>query len=394
MARALYLNGSARGHINPTLPLVEALVQRGEHVTYLSGSGMKTAIEAAGGLFLDCGPELDEFHRGYRPSGDHPFFSLMEYLLAQNDVMAKVALARTVGMEFDYVIHDAMLGGGHTVAMKLGLPAVCTCTSFASAVLPLPDRMLQPGFHPQLDVLYHRYCPSMLAGEMKELLAGSYFQREELNIVFTSRLLQPGGAGFDESFRFVGPAIRDRGDEDQALEAWMAGKPVLYIAMGTIHNNLAEFYRLCIEALSGSEWAVVLAVGGKTDVSALGVIPPNLKVMPHAPQLQVLKHAKAFISHCGLNSAGEAMLFGVPIVAVPIMNDQPAVANQLVKLGAAVQLDITKLSPEILRKAVEDVSTQPSFAEACRCIGDSFRQAGGADAAADSVAWYLREKTV
>lgn len=390
MPKALFLNGTAQGHINPTLPLASELTRQGEQVTYLSTELMKPAIEAAGCHFLDYGPGLAEFHQSYRPGGNHPFYSLMEYLLAQNEMLAGLALARTAGMTFDYVIHDAMLGGGHAVARTLKLPAVCTCTAFASLCLPVPDRMLQPGVHPQLDALYRRYCTSLQPEAIKTLLTEAFFQREELNIVFTSSLLQPGGDSFPDCFQFVGPAIGQRSDTDPALEEWMSGKQVLYISMGTINNNLVPFYQLCIEAFGNGNSAVVMAVGEKTDLSALGAIPANFRVLPRVPQLDVLKRAQAFISHCGLNSASEAMLFGVPVVALPIANDQPAVARQLQSLGAAIELDSNKITAQSLRCAVISVM-QPSYAAACRLIGDSLRQAGGAAAGAQSILRYINK---
>ena len=45
MAKVLFFNLPAYGHMNPTLPLVAELVQRGEHVIYYSSEAFRPAID-------------------------------------------------------------------------------------------------------------------------------------------------------------------------------------------------------------------------------------------------------------------------------------------------------------------------------------------------------------
>lgn len=82
MSKLLFINGNLHGHINPTLPVVKELVQRGEEVYYFSTKEFQTKLETAGAIFLDYGEEFDEFLMNFRPHGNHPFYTLMEYMLA------------------------------------------------------------------------------------------------------------------------------------------------------------------------------------------------------------------------------------------------------------------------------------------------------------------------
>ncbi|MFS7961730.1 putative UDP-glucuronosyl/UDP-glucosyltransferase, UDP-glycosyltransferase family [Helianthus anomalus] len=54
-------------------------------------------------------------------------------------------------------------------------------------------------------------------------------------------------------------------------------------------------------------------------------------VVPWCPQLQVLAHESigCFVTHCGLNSALEAIGLGVPMVAMPQWSDQTTNANRV-----------------------------------------------------------------
>ena len=51
----VFLNLSASGHINPTLPIVQDLVRRGEVVTYFAGEPFKDQIEKTGAQYVALG---------------------------------------------------------------------------------------------------------------------------------------------------------------------------------------------------------------------------------------------------------------------------------------------------------------------------------------------------
>lgn len=382
MVKVLFINGTARGHLNPTFPLVRELARRKEEVFYFSTREFRQQIEAAGATFMDYGPGVEQFLASFRPSGAHPFYTLVEFLLRQDEAMAQAILEQAGDMRFDYIVHDAMMGGGNIVAKALGLPAVCSCTSFAAEEPPVPPQMLARGSSAQLDGIYD------LAGRINQQygmqigIKDIFFKKEKLNLVFTSRLFQPGGEGFDASYRFVGPSIEDRGESMPALPG-RPGAPLVYISMGTINNGSAGFYQTCFEAFAEEDVAVAMSVGNKIDISSLGPVPSNFIVRSHMPQLEILKRAAAFISHGGLNSVSESLWFGVPVVAIPQANDQPAVARRLASLGAGLQLKPQDATPAVLRESLQSVITEPSYRAACAMIGDSFREAGGYKAAAD-----------
>ncbi|MCB2295604.1 hypothetical protein LGK95_19175 [Clostridium algoriphilum] len=50
---------------------------------------------------------------------------------------------------------------------------------------------------------------------------------------------------------------------------------------------------------------------------------------PYVPQVAVLEHTDLFINHCGMNSANEAMYYGIPVIGIPQRGDQPIVANRM-----------------------------------------------------------------
>lgn len=59
-----------------------------------------------------------------------------------------------------------------------------------------------------------------------------------------------------------------------------------------------------------------------------------------APQQKILRHESigGFVSHCGWSSVMEGMMFGVPIIAVPIHLDQPLNAKLVEDVGVGEEV--------------------------------------------------------
>jgi UDP:flavonoid glycosyltransferase YjiC (YdhE family) len=51
------------------------------------------------------------------------------------------------------------------------------------------------------------------------------------------------------------------------------------------------------------------------------------------PQLDILSQASVFITHAGMGGTGEAIYYGVPMIAIPQMEEQAITARQIEKLG-------------------------------------------------------------
>ena len=69
-------------------------------------------------------------------------------------------------------------------------------------------------------------------------------------------------------------------------------------------------------------------------------LPKNILLRASVPQLEVLKRADLFITHCGMNSTLETIKYGVPVVALPLNADQPLNAIRICdELSFGVRLD-------------------------------------------------------
>ena len=100
----------------------------------------------------------------------------------------------------------------------------------------------------------------------------------------------------------------------------------------------------------GENVDVIISVGKKFDIRKLKNIPENVLVYPSVPQLEVLKMADVFVTHGGMNSVSEALAYGVPMVVIPFVSDQPVNARCIEKLGVGKKLEYSDVKQNVLKE--------------------------------------------
>jgi MGT family glycosyltransferase len=197
--------------------------------------------------------------------------------------------------------------------------------------------------------------------------------------VLIPRVLQPNEERVGEQYVFAGPCIDERRTTGWA-PAGGDDRPLLYMSFGTSYTDQADVYQTCIRALGGT-FRLVLGTG-KVDPAELGALPDGVHAARTQPQLDVLAHAAAFITHAGMGSTVESLWFGVPTVAIPQAVDQFANAAQLEAIGAGVHLPAERVDAERVRAAVAAALDR---APRARELSAQVRSAGGVGIAADAV---------
>jgi MGT family glycosyltransferase len=163
------------------------------------------------------------------------------------------------------------------------------------------------------------------------------------------------------------------------------GRPLVYASLGTLQNGSEEVFRKIAEACASLPVQLVLSLGGGIDPERLGVLSGDPLVVKYAPQLEILKRAVVVITHAGINTALESLAEGVPLVCIPIGNDQPGVASRVAMRGAGVVLPWRRLSAERLRSAVRAVLEEEKYRNAARKVQASILATDGLDRAVDII---------
>ncbi|MFB6364166.1 macrolide family glycosyltransferase [Paenibacillus elgii] len=398
MARILFMNGGAEGHVNPTVSVVRELIQRGNEVVYFTTEYFRERLEKVGAEVRTY--DYHRFYEGFLKHDTHPL-GRVNGLLEGAEALVPYVLEESKAKPFDYIVHDSMFGGGRLMAHLLKLPAINSCSSFAMTaayfnhfIKHLND-LVPSGPSEEVQADFDRLAARLRRDYGYEIHSPyeAFLNPEPLTIVYTSQLFQPKREDFDDSYKFVGPSVSARLHGEPEMPE-LAGKSVIYISLGTEFNSNIDFYRSCFEAFGGSGNTIVMSVGRKTEIESLGAIPDNFIVRPYVPQLEVLQHARLFITHGGMNSTNEGLSHGLPLVLVPQGADQPRVAERVAELGAGVVLEKTEPTADLLRDTVNRVLETPSYREAAARVGESLRSAGGARQAADEIMKYVSQVNV
>ena len=228
----------------------------------------------------------------------------------------------------EVIVSDSICFWGKLFAGKLGVPYVCSTTTFAfnqhsaQRMKPTAGEMLRslvgtPRVGRCMALLRRHGYP------VKGLLDLIQNDNETDTIVYTSRAFQPMAETFSDRYAFVGPSLPERALAEQPPKA----RPLVYISLGTVMNRQADFYRSCIAALEKEPLDVVMSVGEGVDPASLSLAPANFRIERRVDQLAVLARADVFLTHCGMNSANEAIWFGVPTVLYPQQSEEAAVAD-------------------------------------------------------------------
>lgn len=388
-----FVNMPAHGHINPTLPLVAELVSRGHRVSYATGEEWREQLLAVG-----AEPISVPFHMPQIPSGGLKFDAetmrdrIGEFFRSVSEVFP-VLIEHYGSDRPDILCADAMAPVGTLVARKLDVPFTALHPTHASnehfslraSVMKRQESEPDAETNRAIYDAFQEMGNQVKEFAMSQGLDGDiniFEQVSEDNLVFIPREFQIQGETFDDRYTFLGPTIGERTDSGQ----WHApGESLLFISLGTVFNARADFYQRCLEAFADTDWHVAMSIGSNVDPAELGTIPANFDIRERFPQLDVLREASAFISHCGMNSTMEALYFGVPVIGVPQQPEQQANAERCVELGYGTCLNADDVTAEQLREAVTKTTADPDVRANLAAISERLQERSGAVVGADAL---------
>jgi MGT family glycosyltransferase len=170
------------------------------------------------------------------------------------------------------------------------------------------------------------------------------------------------------------------------------GRPLVYASLGTLQNRLLWIFRIIAEACSGLPIQLVISLGGSAEPDSIGKLPGDPIVVRSAPQLELIPKSTLVITHAGLNTALESLAHGIPMVAIPITNDQPGVAARIAWSGTGLVIPPRLLSVRRLRLACERVLHEPIFRQRAQELKKAIARSRGARRAAEIIEAVLRTK--
>lgn len=315
--KILMINVPYSGHVNPTIPLTKELVNRGNHVSYINAEEFREKIEMTGAVFF--------------PYADFPV-EISEKDKKRTCFQAAYDTAMALDEPFDMLIYEMFFYPGLEIARKKKIPCVRQFSQPAWSEATWKDTSM-------IFKLSAKLIDAQVMGKKRIAAMGLRFKsmsdaiihsKPDLNIVYVPEKFQRNRDSFDSSYEFLVP-VQERGKSDIAIPYDEMKHPIVYISLGSIISNRG-FCKECIRAFGGKGFSVILNTG-KVAPASLGKTPDNIYAYSFVPQIEVLEHSDVFLTHCGMNSVNEALCAGVPMVAMPFLNDQLENAKQIVDLG-------------------------------------------------------------
>ena len=388
----------AFGHINPTLSLTTELVNAGHRVTYFTTEDFRKVIEPTGAKFVPMKSwmaENDKHNESKEEKNDGqednvaavvPFLFLNEAGAFIEDVLSVLREDRP-----DAILHDFAGIAGTMAADILGIPNVMLYTSYpsngsysvAASFEGIPaDHPLRIAADQIADGYVEKYgCRKMT---VKEIFDG----QGDLNLVMMQKRLVPNYETFDDSFVFTGVQIGKR----STFGTWQApdnGKPLLYSSLGTAFNNWPEYYPILFDAVRDLDINVFAALGA-IDPESLTDVPANVELGKMVPQLDILSQASVFITHAGMGGTGESIYYGVPMIAIPQMDEQAITARQIERNGLGFALlDKEAITSETLREKIQILLNDSSYKETVNEFSADMKALGGAKASVNALISFL-----
>ena len=379
MARFLFVVPPLVGHTNPTVSVARELCAWGHEVAWVGHPGtVRPLLPEGATLFaLDDRLPADRWARASAEARAARGLAALKFLW--EEFFIPLARAMLPGVDDaidrfhpDVLVVDQQAVAGALAARRRGMRWATFATTSAGVTDPLAGLpLVQKWLADQLAALEREAGLAPVAAPDRS---------PHLLVAFTTEALVGPLDRFPPHYRFVGPSIHARPEPTPfPWEALRPGPRVL-ISLGTVNAAAGDrFYPTVVEALGQPGDPQVVLVAPETFA---GPVPENVIVRPFVPQLALLPHVQAVVCHGGHNTVCEALAQGLPLVVLPIKDDQPVVAEQVAGAGAGIRLKFGRVRPAELREAVLRVLGEPSFRDAATKVARSFASAGGAPRAA------------
>ena len=390
---------TATGHLNTMFPLGAELQRRGHDVTIFSATKAQTEVESLGFKFCEV----------YSPSPTSQLKGLanIRHTLQKFAWIAETRLEKAPQLikqyNIDALLVDLSVLEGGTIADYLNLPHITICCMLPFYEDPKIPPILTAWEYDRAWWAQFRNCTGYrifnLLGEPVFKVISQYRQKWNLpaykgtNDIFSKlaiitrhipefefpRQLPP-------HFHFTGPFHNSikRQPVEFPFEK-LNEKPLIYASMGTLQNHFEDIFRVIAEACVGLDAQLVISLGGGLEPKTFSNLPGQPLVVKYAPQLELLKKAALVITHAGLNTTLESLSYGVPMVAIPITDDQPGVAARIAWTGTGECLPLKGLNVSKLKESIQRVFTNDSYKQNALKLQKTIHSTSGVNSAADII---------
>jgi MGT family glycosyltransferase len=410
MSNYLLCASPIQGHVAPIIAIARDLVTRGHHVTVLTGSRFRDAVEATGAdhrvlggiadyddrVMQDHLPERDT----YRGIGKLQYDVQTIFIKTVPD-QCRAVEAAIADLAPDAILVDAAFAG--IIPLLLDDPATRPAV-LAAGVVPLSQSSTDVapyglGLAPNasalgrlrnrlLNVLIQKIVfrkTQQLANEKMTELGRPELPGFVLDLSrFFDRFLQLSATEFEyqrsdlsPNLRFVGTVLPPAPTAGPLPEWWSeldGDRPVVHVSQGTIDNkDFDRLVRPTLDALADRNVLVVVATGGRP-VEELGELPANARPAEFLPYDLLLPKTDVFVTNAGFGGVQYALSHGVPLVTAGDTEDKPEVSMRAEWTGVGVNLKTGTPTADAVRRAVDRVLGDHGYRNRAQVLATRIRE--------------------
>lgn len=402
---------SSPGHFNPMIALGKELVRRGHRVALIQFPELASQALAAGLEFLAIGEQefppgvlAQKFAELGQLSGLSAVVFTLDLIKKGGTIILRDAPDMITSQGIEALLVDQVSPESASVAKHLNIPFITICNALILNQEPgippfvtpwqrntawwallrngITYAVLERVAQPVRDVLdrYHRQWNLPLYKRVADSLSDlAQISQQPAEFEFPRTHLP-------ECFHFAGPFVDPAGRKPVAFPyEKLTGQPLIYASMGTLQNQQQKIFQAIAAACENLDVQLVISLGGGGSNPDLLELPGNPLVVQYAPQLELLQKATLTITHAGLNTALESLSNGVPMVAIPITNDQPGVAARIAWTGTGEFIPLSRLNIPKLKSTIQHVLTEASYKQNALRLQQAIHRAGGVRRAADII---------
>jgi MGT family glycosyltransferase len=400
--KILIVSTPAPGHLNPLLSIASILAEAGHEVAVQVNEDLRPAVEAAGhrflaeipnaqtspGYYFETYPERMQKSPGMEMTG-YDLVHFFARVIAAQSASLKMAL---YDFQADLILADSIYWG--TLPMLVGprdkRPAVAhlgvSIVNLASgknipmrpnetpeqreAELQLRERlMLQPAQQAVNAALASLGSPALPCPILEAMTK------------LPDLYLHPGIESFEypdpgSKVQYIGALPTPAGQP--TLPDWWRQldrtKRLVLVTQGTIANrDLGQVVAPALVALGGREDLTIIVTTGGQPVDAIPVaIPSNARIVSFLPYAQIMPEIDLLITNGGYGTVNMAIANGIPVISAGLTEDKEEVSAHVQWSGAGIDLRTNQATPEDIRRAVDEIFTQPGYRERAQQLSLEF----------------------
>jgi bacteriocin biosynthesis cyclodehydratase domain-containing protein len=367
--KVLIVSVPSIGHVRSMGPVAKVLVRRGHEVHWAANESVGYVRETGAALTSVLADDLTEDRLDWTGSTaaevdqwliEHWFIPIAEQALPRT-----VEVARQV--DPDLIVSDSTALWGGMVAELLDRPVATYCPGlFMSS--PERQAVIREIQWPQKPFVWTEetaLVPTYWQMERRlnalrrtvGLPADTNLDRvsDSLVLCFTTRAVEFDGAGLPPQARCVGPVFCSPDDVDpfagRAATVPQGTDPLVYVTLGNVYARSPGLFETIVDALAGLGVRVFVAgANGAVTADRRGVVAAEGPVS----QPELLEQASVVVGSGGFNTVNESLCHGVPVVALPVAGDEPALARRIEELGLGLALDGEARTPRSVRESVRE----------------------------------------